>query len=120
MLRRKACDRIRSTMTTMIVGQDYSEATQTLAEWHGARDFTDLVIYSLDDPVEETVRLIEISPAFPTIGEIVPVTFGKSSHFPFRSSVVQVSRKDWDRIEAGDLLLPEGWGLSAKRQVWPR
>lgn len=104
-------------MTTTTVGNDYEAATRLLAEWHSSREFRDFLVYSFDDPARETVRLLEISSEFPTTGEILPVTFGRSRHFPFRSTVIQVSLREWEQVEAGRLRLPEGWDLDAKRKV---
>jgi hypothetical protein len=97
----------------------YHEAVRTLAGWHAGTDLADLEIYSFPDPEELTVRLIEVSEGFPRTGRVVPVTFGRSREFPFRSSAALLTPDEWQQVLSGTLPLPEGWTLERRQRVWP-
>jgi hypothetical protein len=98
----------------------YEEAVETLARWHGEGDALGLEAYSFADPERRVVRLLEISDAFVSVGEAWPVTFGESPEFDFKTSVVLVSREDYEALRTGRIALPEGWGrLEDGVRVWP-
>ncbi len=97
----------------------YQEAVRLLAHWHGDYAARDLVIFSFPDHDAVTVRLLEVSSELPDTGELVPVTFGRSPEFPFRSTVVLATPCQWKKIQAGELALPDGWDLAARQRVWP-
>jgi hypothetical protein len=77
-------------------------------------------IFTVLDPQKSTVRLIEVSDAFPETGSALPVTFGKTEEFPYRSSVIILTRNEWEKLKAGKLQAPAGWNLAEARKVWPR
>src|SRR4051794_16570209 len=102
---------------TEAVPTSYDEAVRTLAEWHGALRGPGLEIYSFPDPAGVVVRLAEVSEEFPPSGRALPVTFGPSAEFPFRSSVVLLTPDEWKEILVGTLSLPDGWQLSQRERV---
>ena len=101
------------------IPKTYEDATQMLAEWHSGIDRPDLEIYAFPDPEGAVVRLVEISGEFPETDEVVPVTFGKSEEFPFKSSVVILTPTEWQQVLAADRALPAGWDLTTRRKIWP-
>jgi hypothetical protein len=108
-----------ATIDVEAVPSSYDEAERVLARWHAGLDRDDFEVYSFPDPDERTVRLVEVSDEFPRSEQVWAATFGPSQEFPFRSSVVLVDHADWQRVLSGDLPLPEGWELRARRKVWP-
>jgi hypothetical protein len=110
------------------IPKTYTQAVRVLAAAHSAgADRVD--IYSINDPLQQVVRLIEVSDAFPDgsverpappngMERIVPVfPMGKAKDFPFRSEIVQVKPAEWDQLCKGTLKLNRDWGdlKSAKR-----
>jgi hypothetical protein len=105
--------------TTDEIPATYDDAVRTLARWHAALESRNLEIFAFPDPGETVVRLIEISDEFPRTGRVVPVSFGRSAEFPFKSSVALVTPDEWQQILAGTLPLPDGWDLRSQQKVWP-
>lgn len=98
----------------------YPEAVGTLAEWHGQDQDPVVEVYSFDDPEEEEVRLLEVSEAFFTSGEVLPLSFRATEELPYVSTVILLSPEEYGRLRNGELGLPEGWGESTEgRKVWP-
>ncbi len=68
-----------------------------------------MVPQSKDD---DTIRLIEVTGSVGTTNEVLPFTFGpqpeKGLHFAI--SVILLSEKEYDTLQAGDLELPDDWG----------
>jgi hypothetical protein len=102
------------------VPASYQEAVETLARWHGEDEDPPVIIYSFDDPQEQTVRLLEVSEGFPTTGEAITWAFGQSPEFPYRSEVVMVTPEEWEQIKSGGFALPPQWDPTSQAQVWPR
>src|SRR5687767_12503489 len=105
--------------TSEAVPRTYDDAVRTLASWHAGLDPANIQIYSFPDSDQTTVRLVEISDGFPRSGRTLPVTFGRSPEFPFRSSVVLLTPDEWQEVLGGSLTLPEGWELERRQKVWP-
>ena len=105
----------------MTVPKTYDSAVQALSEAHAA-GLADVEIYSMPDPHQQTVRLIEVSSTFPESGverpappngveRVVPVfPMGPAKDFPFRSEIVQVTPGEWDQLRQGKLKLNRNWG----------
>jgi hypothetical protein len=117
------------TETLDTVPKTYDAAVRVLATAHQAGpDRID--IYSLPDPEQRVVRLLEVSDAFPEAGverpappdgveRVVPVfAMGPAKEFPFRSEVAQVTPAEWEQLRQGSLRLNRNWGdLSQARRV---
>jgi hypothetical protein len=99
----------------------YADAVRILADSYGASGADDLVIFALEDQHDNTIRLIQLSDAFPDLGGIRVYRFRCSAEFPFRSAVAPVRPEQWERIRSGgkDPELPADWSLTTARQVWP-
>jgi hypothetical protein len=97
----------------------YQDAVRTLARWHAEIGRANLEIFAFHDPCEMVVRLLEVSDEFPDTGGVIPVTFGRSTEFPFKSSVALVTPGEWQQILSGTLPLPDGWDLATRRRIWP-
>jgi len=103
------------------VPKTYDDAVSALASAHaGGSDNVD--IYSVPDPQQQIVRLIEVSTAFPEgaverqvlpngVERVVPVfPMGPAKDFPFRSEIVQVIPAEWEQLRQGTLKLNRDWG----------
>ena len=105
--------------TRRTIPSSYDDAIRTLVGWHrglGGRGFR---AYAFPDPSREVVRLVEVSSEVQDTGDLLPVTFGASEQFPFRSTVAMATPRQWAQVMAGDLQLPEGWDSREMRQVYP-
>jgi hypothetical protein len=103
------------------VPKTYDRAILVLAAAHASGQ-DQVEIYSMPDPQQQVVRLIEVSAAFPEGGverptpangmeRIVPVfPMGPAKDFPFRSEVVQVTPAEWKQLREGKLKLNRDWG----------
>ena len=103
------------------IPKNYQSAVLVLAAAHAA-GMERVEIYSLPDPDEAVVRLIEVSDAFPEGGvdrpippdgmeRVVPVfPMGRAKDFPFRSEIAQITPAEWDQLRNGKLKLNRNWG----------
>jgi hypothetical protein len=61
----------------------------------------------------EEIRLLEVSGAVPTTGEVLPFSFqpdpAHGVYYP--STVILLSPQEWQRIQNRDLELPPGWNI---------
>jgi hypothetical protein len=96
----------------------YKIAVNTLVKWQAEKYKAPIIIYSVPDPNEHIVRLIEISDSFIETNDVTPVNIGASSELPFKSSVILVNLNEWSRIQCGELPLPENWNLNNIELVW--
>ncbi|WP_159397892.1 hypothetical protein [Sorangium cellulosum] len=64
-------------------------------------------------PSHAEVRLLEVSAAAPTTGEILPFQFepDRANGVDYPSIVILLSPAEWARVENGSLPLPAGWDL---------
>ena len=108
-----------ATADVDLVPATYHEAIRMLASWHGQGAEADLEIFSFPDPLQQVVRLVEVSDVHPATGSAQEMPMGKSAEYPYGSAVVFLTHEDWRQAQAGKLRFPEGWNLSAKVNVWP-
>lgn len=108
-----------ATADVDVVPGSYHEAIRMLASWHGEGSETDLEIFSFPDPLEQIVRLAEVSDVHPATGSAQEMPMGKSAEYPFRSAVVFLTHEEWRQAQAGKLPLPEGWNVAGSMRVWP-
>ena len=102
------------------IPQTYEEAIEHLAEWQGDDSTDSITVYLIPDPEKRTVRFVEVSTVFSDDDEIRPFSMGASKEFPFRSSTILLSQRDWESVKNGQKALPTGWEVSKLNQVWPR
>lgn len=101
------------------VPKRYDDAVNLLASWHASGDEIMQEVWSFPDPDRDVVRLVEVSADFPTTGEAVPLSLGKSAEFPFKSSVILLTPDEWEKVQHGEIQLPEAWASSDRVRVWP-
>ena len=101
------------------IPKSYANAVQTLAKWHGEDDDGPWAICSFPDEDGQTVRLLEVSENVPESDTVMPLVIGPSGEFPFKSAVILLTPREWERVKTGELALPGGWGLKSQKQVWP-
>jgi len=104
-------------ITAEDITKEYDDAVRTLARWHADLAGADFRAYSFDDPARRVVRLVEVSADFPPAGQALPVGFGTSADFLYRSEVILLTPDEWEQVQRGELELPEGWGLADRREV---
>jgi hypothetical protein len=101
------------------IPKTYEAAIHALAAAHADDD---VEIYSVPDPQQQVVRLIEVCSTFPESGvqrqvppngmeRIVPVfPMGAAKDFPFRSEIIQITPQEWEQLRQGKLKLNRNWG----------
>lgn len=92
--------------------QSLEETANDLARAHRDEDpDTSRILFSADHEARE-IRLIEISESVATTGELLPFRFQARPEegIPYPSNLIVVSPRDWERVESGELTLPESWG----------
>ena len=97
----------------------YADAVNLLVAWHSNESADPVSIYLLPDPDERTVRFVEVGDDFGDDLLARPITMGASRDFPFPTSIMLLSKKDWDLVKAGGKALPEGWDLRELRPIAP-
>jgi hypothetical protein len=92
----------------------YLETARRLAAAHRAADPATLLVLLDRDPAEKEIRLLEVTPSAPTMGELLPVGFMPRPDLgvPFPSTVMLLSPDEWSAVRKGRLDLPEGWSSS--------
>lgn len=97
----------------------YLQTARELAEAHRQADPGTTLIYLNPDPTEQEIRLLEVSSASPTSGELYPFSFTARPdlgiHYP--SVVLLLSRQEWEDLQQGKLQLPSGWTLNRLMQL---
>ena len=101
------------------IPQTYSDAVSLMTKWQGESGPADVRIFWFPDPAGESIRFVEVSGEFLATGRVQPLPLGVSPEFPFRSAVALATPEEWERVERGELPLPEGWELESRRGVWP-
>lgn len=95
-----------------------------LARWYATRHMSvdptiREVIYLPERAPADEIRLIEINAlsAVPDSAPVEALDFGADIDLPgeHRLFVADVTPAQWDRIRAGSLALPDGWGLAGNR-----
>jgi hypothetical protein len=99
------------------IPKTYDEAVESLAAWH-YDDKSDMEVFVMADPDRKTVCLVEVSDDVGDDDNPRPIRMGTSADFPFSSSILLLSVSDWERINAGQLSLPEGWILERLRKLY--
>jgi hypothetical protein len=81
-----------------------------LAGEHRKSDPAIVAIYVV--PRADEVRMVEVSSAVDTTGEVIPFRFKAQpqNKLPFDTVLVLVSEEEYELLESGKLDLPEGWG----------
>ncbi len=63
--------------------------------------------------IDREIRLLEVSSASPTTGEVLPFRFGADAAqgIDYPSVVIVLSPREWEDVKSHDLPLPTGWSL---------
>jgi len=89
------------------------EAAVALAERHRNIDTETLEIVRFlsddEDDEREPIKLMEVSPATISTGQIDAFTFAATADFPYRTSLAVISPEEWALARQGELPLPNGW-----------
>jgi hypothetical protein len=95
------------------------QVAEDLARAHRAEDpETQEVYLAPGSESSAEVRLVEISGSLGGSGEVLPFRFAPRDDLdiPYASVVVLLSPDDWQRVQNGELQLPDGWGRPADLQ----
>lgn len=95
------------------------DVAKQLADSHRRQDPRTQVIKLIRGDREDEIRLIEVSPDAPTIGEAMPVRFraDRARGVDFPSSVILLSPEEWGQVKDRRIPLPPGWDLSAAEDL---
>lgn len=85
-----------------------AQLAERLAKAHAAEDPKTLAAFLAESEVE--IRLVEVSASVGSIGSVLPFRFAATEEVPLESIIILLSEDEWQRVLAGDLALPEGWG----------
>lgn len=98
---------------------DIKEVAKKLADAHRAADPATEMIKYFPDAAGDQVRLLEVSTAAPTTGEVLPFQFGSDpSHgIDFKSVVILLSPSEWQAVQENKLSLPTGWELAKAEEL---
>lgn len=86
---------------------------EVLAAAHRKADAGTTTVKFFPAEGQNEVRLLEVSSATPTLGEILPYGFkaDKAHGVDYPSVVILVSPSEWRDIQDGKLRLPKDWQL---------
>jgi hypothetical protein len=101
------------------IPQKYADAVAQLTRWQGESAPAGAEVYWFPDPSEQSVRLTVISDEFLESGQAWALSMGPSAEFPFRSEVMLLTRREWDRVLGGAMSFPAGGDVASTRRVWP-
>ena len=89
------------------------EVAQELADAHRKYDPATQTV-KLFNGTSDEIRLLEVSGAAHSNGEILPYRFNPdpASGIDYPSVVVLVSPADWEQVQAHRIALPSGWDLT--------
>ncbi len=73
------------------------------------------------DPQEREVRLLEVIEGSLNVGEALPCRFAQdaSEAVPYPVVVVELSPTEFQLLEGGKLVLPEGWAQEGREVLYP-
>jgi hypothetical protein len=89
------------------------DVAEHLAKAHRAEDPDTKEVYlAKGSESSAEVRLVEVSGSLGSRGEVLPFRFAPRNDLdvPYPSVIVLLSPEDWERLNRGELSLPEGWG----------
>ncbi|AUX23098.1 uncharacterized protein SOCEGT47_036170 [Sorangium cellulosum] len=91
----------------------YLQTARALADAHRQADPNTTLIFLNPDPAEQEVRLLEVSTAAPTSGELYPFSFAARPDLGinYPSVVLLLSHQEWTDLQQGNLQLPDGWTI---------
>jgi len=92
---------------------DIFREAKHLAQSHRLKDPQTTIIKFFPLAQGNEIGLLEVSGAASTTNEILPFTFRAAPEFGihYPSTVILVSPEEWEKMNAGALLLPAGWDL---------
>jgi len=67
----------------------------------------------------DELRLLEITTSVPASGDVVSFRMGAdpANGVDYPSNVVLLNPEEWDRVQNGELSLPDGWNLAEAEEV---
>jgi len=97
----------------------YLQTARELAAAHRQADPGTRLIFLQPDVDEREIRLLEVSAAAPTSGELYAFSFTARPDLgiPYPSVVLLLSDEEWEDVQRGNLQLPNGWTLNGLLQL---
>ncbi len=101
------------------MAQSLKIVARALAKAHRKTDRKTIVVKLFPSTQQKEIRLLEVSAAAPTTGEIMPFRFGEdvAQGVDYPSVIILVSPEEWQEVKAGRLPLPAGWDLSTAEDL---
>ena len=98
---------MKSKQTTKLTIMD---AAKALAHSHKCVDpgTTLIICYSKDD--DSIIKLLEVSKEVPPSDSVFAVNFAAGNGITYPSSIILLNPRDFNKVKAGKLALPDGWG----------
>lgn len=88
------------------------DQAKELAKAHRDEDPDTSEIWWAPDPKKQEVRLVEVSGSVGRTGEVLPFRFApQGREFPYPTVIVLLSPDEKEALFAGELELPESWGM---------
>lgn len=95
----------------MVNGHQIEDVVRRLVRSHfETEESIDQIIW-VKDGEEREIRLIEINHDTLPTGSIETFYFAPSKDVPFPVRIADVTPKEWERVQSGDIPLPPGWTL---------
>ncbi|GAF97795.1 unnamed protein product, partial [marine sediment metagenome] len=91
---------------------------ERLARRHFKTEDTVEAVVWLTGADETEIRLIEINRTALPSETLELFRFAPSEDVPFPTLIADVTPKDWDKIQRGDIALPQGWDLESATVFW--
>jgi CheY-like chemotaxis protein len=114
--RQRQDDRQIELVPSNIVTKEFVES---LARLHfETEESVEQIIWVRSDDDQE-IRLIEVNRITLPTGDLQVFRFAPSEDVPFPQLIADVTPAEWDRIQSGEIPLPQGWDLETT-QVFPR
>ena len=98
---------------------EFDVAVRDLAGAHTRVVGNDLQVFVVPSPSEDEIWLLEVSDEFIPMGEVWPITFGKDTDVPFRTTIIQLTHDEWQKVQQHDpaMTLPAGWRIDDMQPV---
>ena len=95
--------------------EERGEVARRLARRHAEFDGGIRIVRRIDqadDSPYASVTLLEVNEHAVPSGTIVAIPFGPSGDIPLSTTVVELTPDEYEMLEQGRLMLPEGWHLA--------
>ena len=99
--------------------RDLRDVAFDLAKSHREADRDTTTIKFFPSARSNEVCLLEVSSSAPSTDEIMPFRFAAdgANSVDYPSVVILLSPQEWEKVQSGNLSLPEGWDLLTAEDI---